>query len=218
MLHSLVYNAVILSRFQKIPNSIKNNIATLFSSAPDCIRPDAVMLATARCSERSLFLPGCSSPQRPCEFFFSAAPAVLSVHHPISRHQSCLGRAAGQAMAELSAEAPLAPSEEWSDFSDVIQQVGDNGNGPTAGSTTSTPRRVNKALDNVKKMEQLSSNMADQYGETGSELASLSTSLEDLVNMFDDQITNCFRDLDQTTEQLAPVQIRNQDDIINESQ
>lgn len=126
-------------------------------------------------------------------------------------------------MAELSAEAPLAPSEEWSDFSDaVVQQGSDNGNnisGPPGSTTsmTATPRR-NKALDNVKKMELTMSNMADQYGETGSELASLSTSLEDLVNTFDDQITKCFRDLDQTTEQLAPVQIRNQDDIINESQ
>lgn len=123
-------------------------------------------------------------------------------------------------MAELSAEAPLAPSEEWSDFiSDVVpppaqQQTngGDNGNGPLP----MYPR--NKALDNVKKLSGL--NMAGdlQFGETGSELASLSSSLEDLVNTFDDQITKCFRDMDQNVESLAPVQIRNQDDIINESQ
>lgn len=120
-------------------------------------------------------------------------------------------------MAELSAEAPLAPSEEWNEFSDFQQATSecisdsDNGNFPLA----SPPR--NKALDNVRNMEKSCStgNMADQFGETGS---SLSASLEDLVNTFDEKITKCFRDLDQNVENLAPVQIRNQDDIINESQ
>lgn len=112
-------------------------------------------------------------------------------------------------MAELSAEAPLAYSEEWNEFSD-FQQAAELNNGNDNGNTI-PPR--NKALDNVKKME--SNNMADHFGETSS---SLSTSLEDLVNTFDDKITKCFRDLDQNVESLAPVQIRNQDDIINESQ
>ncbi len=120
-------------------------------------------------------------------------------------------------MAELSAEAPLAPSEEWSEFiSEAVPSAYDqvtNGNGPLLR---------NKALDNVKKIDTLNGgggcNMADHFGETGSELASLSTSLEDLVNTFDDQITKCFRDMDQNVESLAPVQIRNQDDIISESQ
>jgi hypothetical protein len=120
-------------------------------------------------------------------------------------------------MADLSAEAPLAPSEEWNEFSDFQQAVEFN-NGNDNGNTTnnSSPPPRNKALDNVKKMESSSSNnMADHFGETSS---SLSTSLEDLVNTFDDKITKCFRDLDQNVESLAPVQIRNQDDIINESQ
>lgn len=116
-------------------------------------------------------------------------------------------------MAELSAEAPLAYSEEWNEFSE-FQQAAESNNGNDNGNvTTSNPLR-NKALDNVKKME-TTNNMADHFGETSS---SLSTSLEDLVNTFDDKITKCFRDLDQNVESLAPVQIRNQDDIINESQ
>ena len=120
-------------------------------------------------------------------------------------------------MADFSAEAPLAPSEEWNEFSDFQQAVEFN-NGNDNGNTTnnSSPPPRNKALDNVKKMESSSTNnMADHFGETSS---SLSTSLEDLVNTFDDKITKCFRDLDQNVESLAPVQIRNQDDIINESQ
>jgi hypothetical protein len=120
-------------------------------------------------------------------------------------------------MADLSAEAPLAPSEEWNEFSDFQQAVEFN-NGNDNGNTTnnSSPLPRNKALDNVKKMESSSTNnMADHFGETSN---SLSTSLEDLVNTFDDKITKCFRDLDQNVESLAPVQIRNQDDIINESQ
>nr|CAH0103277.1 unnamed protein product [Daphnia galeata] len=120
-------------------------------------------------------------------------------------------------MADLSAEAPLAPSEEWNEFSDFQQAVEFN-NGNDNGNTTnnSSPPPRNKALDNVKKMESSSTNnMADHFGETSS---SLSTSLEDLVNTFDDKITKCFRDLDQNVESLAPIQIRNQDDIINESQ
>lgn len=126
-------------------------------------------------------------------------------------------------MAELSAEAPLAPSEEWGDFSDFQQaeNICDNGNEPSSSSsssstTTVTQQLKNKTLDNVKRME--ASNMAvDQFGETGGSF-SLSSSLEDLVNTFDDKITKCFRDMDQNVESLAPVQIRNQDDIINESQ
>lgn len=119
-------------------------------------------------------------------------------------------------MAELSAEAPLAYSEEWNEFSDFQQAVELNNGNDNGNTTNNSPPPRNKALDNVKKMESSSTNnMADHFGETSS---SLSTSLEDLVNTFDDKITKCFRDLDQNVESLAPVQIRNQDDIINESQ
>ena len=131
-------------------------------------------------------------------------------------------------MAELSAEAPLAPSEEWSDFSDFQQAdnllSSDNGNetiSSSSSATTAVTQLKNKTLDNVKRMEggtSSSNNMAvEQFGETGGSF-SLSSSLEDLVNTFDDKITKCFRDMDQNVESLAPVQIRNQDDIINESQ
>jgi len=109
-------------------------------------------------------------------------------------------------MAEFSAEAPLAKcetDEDWIDYSEFQAANCDNGNNGLMN-----PTFQNKVLDNVKKAE----NMADNFGET------FTGSLEDLVNTFDDKITKCFRDLDQNVESLAPVQIRNQDDIINESQ
>ncbi|XP_058446048.1 fasciculation and elongation protein zeta-2 [Malaya genurostris] len=43
-------------------------------------------------------------------------------------------------------------------------------------------------------------------------------SLEDLVNTFDEKITQCFGNFEQSVEELAPVQVRSQDDIMNECQ
>ncbi|XP_052869732.1 fasciculation and elongation protein zeta-2 isoform X2 [Anopheles cruzii] len=43
-------------------------------------------------------------------------------------------------------------------------------------------------------------------------------SLEDLVNTFDEKITKCFGNYEQSVEELAPVQVRSQDEIMNECQ
>jgi len=53
---------------------------------------------------------------------------------------------------------------------------------------------------------------ADNFGET------FSGSLEDLVHTFDDKITRCFCDYEESVEKLAPVQIRTQEEIMNECQ
>ncbi|XP_059484367.1 fasciculation and elongation protein zeta-2 [Neocloeon triangulifer] len=45
-----------------------------------------------------------------------------------------------------------------------------------------------------------------------------SGSLEDLVNTFDDKITKCFGNFDESVEKLAPVQVRSQEEIMNECQ
>lgn len=45
-----------------------------------------------------------------------------------------------------------------------------------------------------------------------------SGSLEDLVNTFDEKITSCFRDYGTNVESLAPVQVRTQEEIMNECQ
>uniref|UniRef100_A0A0N5AEH3 FEZ-like protein n=1 Tax=Syphacia muris TaxID=451379 RepID=A0A0N5AEH3_9BILA len=50
------------------------------------------------------------------------------------------------------------------------------------------------------------------------ELGNLSGSLEDLVGTFDQKISHCFKDLGEDVEELAPVQVRSQDEIMSESQ
>lgn len=55
------------------------------------------------------------------------------------------------------------------------------------------------------------------FGEE-SNLGAFSASLEDLVSSFDEKITKCLRDYDQTTEQLAPVQVRSQEEIMKTDQ
>lgn len=45
-----------------------------------------------------------------------------------------------------------------------------------------------------------------------------SGSLEDLVNTFDEKITKCFGNYEQSVEELAPVQVRSQEEIMNECQ
>lgn len=43
-------------------------------------------------------------------------------------------------------------------------------------------------------------------------------SLEDLVNTFDEKITKCFGNYEENIENLAPVQVRSQEEIMNECQ
>ncbi|VDD87659.1 unnamed protein product [Enterobius vermicularis] len=54
--------------------------------------------------------------------------------------------------------------------------------------------------------------------EEGFELGNLSGSLEDLVGTFDQKISHCFKDLGEDVEEIAPVQVRSQDEIMSESQ
>ncbi|VDP18654.1 unnamed protein product [Heligmosomoides polygyrus] len=46
----------------------------------------------------------------------------------------------------------------------------------------------------------------------------LSSSLEDLVGNFDERINSCLKNPDVNTEDIAPVQIRTQDEVMAESQ
>ncbi|VDM56476.1 unnamed protein product [Angiostrongylus costaricensis] len=46
----------------------------------------------------------------------------------------------------------------------------------------------------------------------------LSSSLEDLVGNFDERISSCLKNPDVNTEDIAPVQVRSQDEIMAESQ
>ncbi|XP_067636165.1 fasciculation and elongation protein zeta-2 [Eurosta solidaginis] len=56
------------------------------------------------------------------------------------------------------------------------------------------------------------SDTVDNFAET------FGGSLEDLVNTFDEKITKCFGNFEENIEELAPVQVRSQEEIMNECQ
>ncbi|XP_054153173.1 fasciculation and elongation protein zeta-2-like [Oppia nitens] len=98
-----------------------------------------------------------------------------------------------------SVDVPLAITEDFGDFqcSEDIDNSNTVSNNPT------------EQLDNKAFVETNGSTLTDN---------SFSESLEDLVNTFDEKITNCFRNYDENVSNLAPVQVRSQEDIMNESQ
>lgn len=77
-------------------------------------------------------------------------------------------------------------------------------------SITSVDGGVKKAADslNCNNLSKDDNNFAEAF--TGS--------LEDLVNTFDEKITKCFGNYEQNMEELAPVQVRSQEEIMNECQ
>ena len=101
-------------------------------------------------------------------------------------------------MAELQFEAPLAAfdGDEWNDFHDFeTTQDLINSN---AESESITKTRITTAVDN--------------FNET------FSGSLEDLVNTFDEKIKHCFKNFEEKVEDFAPVQVRSQEEIMNDCQ
>ncbi|KAL5007922.1 hypothetical protein ScPMuIL_013503 [Solemya velum] len=102
-------------------------------------------------------------------------------------------------MAELKFEAPLASfeSEEWNEFNDF-----------QAASETENTAKENS----IKAATERAENSVEHFGET------VSGSLEDLVNTFDEKITNCFCNFEEKVEKFAPVQIRSQEEIMNDCQ
>lgn len=107
-------------------------------------------------------------------------------------------------MSEFNVDVPLAITEDFGDF-----QSSEDIENSNAG--TGLEMNCRQKLDNDSFVDN-SSNMDNNFGDT------FSDSLEDLVNTFDDKITNCFRNYDENVSNLAPVQIRSQEEVINESQ
>ena len=102
-------------------------------------------------------------------------------------------------MAELKFDAPLAKfdGDEWNEFHDF----------------QTTTDLDNSNLVNRMATEKSENTELDNFGET------FSGSLEDLVNTFDEKITKCFSICnyeDSNVEKIAPVQIRTQEEVINE--
>ncbi|XP_067119979.1 fasciculation and elongation protein zeta-2-like [Centruroides vittatus] len=98
-------------------------------------------------------------------------------------------------MAELKIEAPLAKTEEWTDYCEY--------------ENTDDYENFNK---DTYKSPNANDGFVDNFSDT------FSTSLEDLVNTFDDKITKCFCNYDEKVEKFAPVQVRSQEEIMNECQ
>lgn len=70
-----------------------------------------------------------------------------------------------------------------------------------------------------KKLAQVSSSDPPNHNALGDNFdETVSGSLEDLVNTFDDKITRCFYNYQESVEKLAPVQVRSQEEIMNECQ
>lgn len=133
-------------------------------------------------------------------------------------------------MSELSVEAPLAKSEDWEgdfgdfqacdqDFLEQLDQancnssqkqdggdretINEGGGEPSTKATETCRERVDNAAF-------ADSNFLDMNLMAGS--------LEDLVNSFDEKISNCFTDYDEEVDKLAPVQVRSQEEVINDCQ
>ncbi|XP_063230341.1 fasciculation and elongation protein zeta-2 isoform X2 [Bacillus rossius redtenbacheri] len=126
-------------------------------------------------------------------------------------------------MAELKFEAPLAQFEEAEDWgSSEFQQhlADDNSNSAAAylGKELGLAALLNDnnaAAANHKPPPAAAAAVlaaSDTFGDA------FSGSLEDLVNTFDDKITRCFCNYDESVEKLAPVQVRTQEEIMNECQ
>jgi len=114
--------------------------------------------------------------------------------------------------AELRYEAPLATfdTDEWNEFlvtssssteanCDVVDDV------ISATCDRVTDATVSRDIDGN-----------DVVGED--DTGGLSGSLEDLVNTFDAKITKCFRNYNEHVEEIAPVQIRTQEELLADSQ
>lgn len=119
-------------------------------------------------------------------------------------------------MEELKFEAPLAQFES-EDMADLCSEL---------DMKLTTHGQLNrKDLEILQKCLDADNNdvsttyLGNNFEPTsGNFNETFSGSLEDLVNTFDDKITKCFRNYDETTEKLAPVQMRTQEELMNDCQ
>ncbi|CRK99740.1 CLUMA_CG013006, isoform A [Clunio marinus] len=145
----------------------------------------------------------------------------------------CLANNNNTKMAELKFEAPLAQFEESDEW------------GPVESYQPSAPQTQSNQIDSLNYLNNLKENLLvidnnntidnfkmnatnsinnnninklltkdniDNFNEA------FTGSLEDLVNTFDEKITKCFGNYEQSVEELAPVQVRSQEEIMNECQ
>ncbi|XP_071079864.1 fasciculation and elongation protein zeta-2-like [Haliotis cracherodii] len=106
-------------------------------------------------------------------------------------------------MAELQFEAPLASieTEDWNEFNEF-----------QTAKTTDDENCNKDTLSKDLPKENNDNSVAENFGET------FSGSLEDLVNSFDEKISKCFCNFEEQVDKFAPVQIRTQEEIVNDCQ
>lgn len=135
-------------------------------------------------------------------------------------------REATTRMAELEFEAPLAQIEDADECLSTADypQKTINGNDIRLNNINTLKCEMNKIKDSNKlndneepkivkcKPDNAQTGEGDNFNET------FSGSLEDLVNTFDEKITKCFGNYEESVEKLAPVQVRTQEEIMNECQ
>ncbi|KAG5680043.1 hypothetical protein PVAND_009574 [Polypedilum vanderplanki] len=143
-------------------------------------------------------------------------------------------------MAELKFEAPLAQfeeSDEWGpiDYQSVTQQANpveslnylnnlkenllsiDNNN-LNNNNNNDTIESLKLNATNSINNNNINSKIANLKDNVDNFNEAFTGSLEDLVNTFDEKITKCFGNYEQSVEELAPVQVRSQEEIMNECQ
>lgn len=88
------------------------------------------------------------------------------------------------------------------------------GGGDVAAAAAAVPTKTGTLKDslNCNNVTTKDNNTIDNFADA------FSGSLEDLVNTFDEKITKCFGNYEQSVEELAPVQVRSQEEIMNECQ
>lgn len=144
----------------------------------------------------------------------------------------CVANNNNNKMAELKFEAPLASFEdgdEWGpvDYQSSVPQAQTNQIDSLSYLNNLKENMLvidnNNTIDNLKMnatnslnnnniSKILTKDNVDNFSET------FSGSLEDLVNTFDEKITKCFGNYEQSVEEMAPVQVRSQEEIMNECQ
>lgn len=141
---------------------------------------------------------------------------------------------AANKMAELKFEAPLAQCEETDEWGPVEYHSNSNTKKVSINSVNLNTMLINEISDsefqevndNTLKSDVTNSNGNNiTLSKLGNKKINIDNfaegftgSLEDLVNTFDEKITKCFGNYEQSVEELAPVQVRSQDEIMSECQ
>lgn len=114
---------------------------------------------------------------------------------------------------ELKVDVPLATAE--SDCEDIILDSSQNRHlqAPNNSDNRTSSSPASSRRPGVKK-----SGLSPRFNLEGGGGDSVTGSLEDLVNSFDEKLTMCFQDYQEQVDKIAPVQVRSQEEIMNECQ